>query len=411
MDSSQKRKVDEIYSSEEEDADISESDMEAYEEEVYQRLKDGEFKVRLPDLNYRCPFCLGKKKQGYEYKSLVQHANGAGKISSSLKSRYREKAKHRALAMYLERDCAPVKEVVMEEVEEGQIIDVGGSSTGVKEVKYVYPWKGVLVNIERTFEDGRYVAPSGSGIKKQLAKDGFNPVRVHSLWDPDGNNTGKAIVEFTSDFSGFESATSFEKAFGSTGHVKGQYVIDRCGLGGMYGWVAKEDDYNSDSMQGIRKKGQLVTKLVDMVEEKNKNLEQVQLQYNETSYRLKNLAAQNEELTKKFNEGIFSKIRRIIWRSCLRRVQNLSSNWNLKSKSSRSIVKSWRNVRQRARVIDRSLLKRSERISQLVEAELEQAKSDENVLRIAEEQKTRRRYSRLDRYVDEDTKLVRCMLR
>ncbi|KAI3896665.1 hypothetical protein MKW92_019234, partial [Papaver armeniacum] len=302
MGSSQKRKLDEIYSSAEENSDISETEMENYEEKVYQKLKNGKFTVKL--------------KQDYEYKHLVPHAKGAGKNGSSLK-KFREKAKHLALARYLEKDCAPVKE---EEVDEGKIVvDVVGSSTVVvEEEKFVYPWKGVVVNTEREFKGGRCIAPSGNRIKEQLVK--FNPVRVHSLWGAQGS-TGKAIVEFTSDWSGFRSAMSFENEFNSTGHGKAHFGLDRCGVGGMYGWVAREDDYKSDGVVGnflsrngdlktikdiededLRKNKQLVTNLVHLVDEKNKNLEQVQLQYNETSYSLKNLASQHDKLNKKYNE-------------------------------------------------------------------------------------------------------------
>ncbi|RZC63375.1 hypothetical protein C5167_025128 [Papaver somniferum] len=290
--SSQKRKIDEIYSSDEEGSDISESEMEDYEEKVYQNLKNGKFTVKLSDLKFRCPFCLGKKKQDYEYKHLVPHAKGA--------------------ARYLEKDCAPIREDPMEEeVEEGKtVVDVVGSSTVVvEEEKFVCPWKGVVANTEREFKNGRYIAPSGNRIKEQLVK--FNPIRVHSSWDSHGS-IGKSIVEFTNDLSGFRDAMTFESVYNSFGRGKRHYREDQFGLGGMYGWVAREDDYYSDCVLGknlrksdlksmndvqaeyVRKNEQLVTNLVHLIDEKNDNLERVKLELNETSYSLKNLAERVE---------------------------------------------------------------------------------------------------------------------
>ncbi|XP_026437754.1 factor of DNA methylation 5-like [Papaver somniferum] len=427
MGSSQKRKLDEIYSSAEEDSDISETEMEDYEEKVHQKLKNGKFTVKLSDLRFRCPFCLGKRKQDYEYKHLVPHAKGAGKKGSSLK-KFREKAKHLALARYLEKDCAPVKEEPMEEeVEEGKIVDVVGSSTVVvEEEKFVYPWKGVVVNTEREFKGGRYIAPSGNRIKEQLVK--FNPVRVHSLWGAQGS-TGKAIVEFTNDWSGFRSAMSFENEFNSTGHGKGHFGLDRCGVGGMYGWVAREDDYKSDGVVGnflsrngdlktikdiededLRKNKQLVTSLVNLVDEKNKNLEQVQLQYNETSYSLKNLASQHDKLNKKYNEETLKMQQD--QKDRLEKMSNEREELKSRMESQKEELKLQREELEKFKAqseSDREKLieekrKNAMKNSKLEMAELEQSKSDNNILRIAEEQK-RVKQARLRERIEEEKKL------
>ncbi|XP_026437813.1 protein INVOLVED IN DE NOVO 2-like [Papaver somniferum] len=397
MGSSEKRKLDEIYSSAEEDSYISESEMEEYEEKIYQKLKNG------------------KKKQEYECKHLVQHAKGAGKKGSSLK-KLREKSKHLALAMYLENDCAPAGEVSMEE---GQILDAG-SSTAVGAKKFVYPWKCVLVNLEREFKDGRYVAPSATRIKEQLKKDGFNPVKVHSLWDPDYGNTGKAIVDFTSDWSGLCDAMSFESVFNGFGHGKRHYCLDKCGLGGMYGWVAKEDDYYSNCLLGknlrnsdlktikdvqaeyVRKNEQLVTNLVHLVDEKNDNLEQVQLKFNETSYSLKNLAAQHDELNKKYNED---------QKELLEKMSYVREELEAKLEAQRQELKRQREELENVKAQNESdreklaeeIRKNAVKNNNLEMAEMEQTKSDQNVLRIAEEQK-RAKEARLKERIEEEKK-------
>ncbi|KAI3952353.1 hypothetical protein MKX01_005220 [Papaver californicum] len=417
MGSSQKRQIDEIYSSTEEDSDISETEMEDYEEKVYQKLQNGKFMVKLSDLKFRCPFCLGKRKQDYEYTHLVQHAKGAGKKGSSLK-KFREKAKHLALAMYLERDCAPVKGDPMEEeeVEEGEIMGDDGSSTMVEEEKFVYPWKGVLVNVDRQFKDGQYVSQSGNRIKEQLAKDGFNSVKVHVLWDARGS-TGEAIVEFTKDWSGFRNAMSFENEFNRTGHGKGRYRFDRCGVGGMFGWVAREDDYKSGGVMGsyLSKNGDLRTiKDIEAEDErkkkKSKDLEHVKLQYNETSYSLKNLAAQHDELNKKYNEETLKMQQD--QKDRLEKMSNEREEYKTKMEFQKEELKMQREELEKFKAqsesdrekLNEEIRKNAKKNSNLEMAELEQTKSDKNVLRIAEEQK-RVKEARLKERIEEEKKL------
>ncbi|RZC89522.1 hypothetical protein C5167_027062 [Papaver somniferum] len=426
MGSCHKRKIDEMYSSAEEDSDISESEMEDYEEKVYQQLKNGKFTVKSSDLKFRCPFCLNKKKKDYEYRHLVPHAKGAGKKGSSLK-KYREKAKHLALARYLEKDCAPVSRDPMEEedeIEEGQIVDDDGSSNVVEDEKFLYPWKGILVNVEREFKDGRYISQSGNRIKEQLAK--FDPVKVHILWDGRGS-TGKAIVEFSKDWSGFRNAMSFESEFNRTGRGKGQYRFDRGGSGGMYGWVVREDDYNKSvgvmrkylSKNGDLKtikdiedederlKKQLVTNLVQLVDEKNKDLEEVKLQYYETSYSFKNLAVQHDMLNKKYNEETLK-----MQQDQKDRLEKMSSEreeLKLEMESQKEELKMQREELEKFKAQSESekeklleeIQKNAMKISNLEMAELEQSKLDQNLLRIVEEQ-TRMKEALARERIEED---------
>ncbi|KAI3868077.1 hypothetical protein MKX03_035293, partial [Papaver bracteatum] len=78
MDSStptQKRKIDEIYSSEENTCESeSEREMPHYEEEAYQKLQNGLVIVAESNSMYKCSYCVGKKTKTYAYDHLVQHA-------------------------------------------------------------------------------------------------------------------------------------------------------------------------------------------------------------------------------------------------------------------------------------------------------------------------------------------------
>ncbi|XP_015931501.1 protein INVOLVED IN DE NOVO 2 isoform X1 [Arachis duranensis] len=75
-----------------------------YVDESYEELKKGIHLVRISDETFTCPYCP-KRKQGYLYRELLQHASEVCH-SSALKRSAREKANHMALAKYLEKDLA-----------------------------------------------------------------------------------------------------------------------------------------------------------------------------------------------------------------------------------------------------------------------------------------------------------------
>jgi XS zinc finger domain len=96
--------------SESEESDLSDSDVEVYEKKSYLQLRaapvGSQIRVVNPDGTYRCPYCLGKKKQSYTYKDLLAHATGVGASTTSSRRKPREVAHHRALARYLKSDIS-----------------------------------------------------------------------------------------------------------------------------------------------------------------------------------------------------------------------------------------------------------------------------------------------------------------
>lgn len=94
-----------ILSSDEEDSDISESEMEEYGDKIYLTLKGGKLKVKLSPQAFVCPYCPNKKKPSFQYKDLLQHASGVGNSNSDKRSA-KEKASHLALVKYLQLDLA-----------------------------------------------------------------------------------------------------------------------------------------------------------------------------------------------------------------------------------------------------------------------------------------------------------------
>ncbi|KAF7141680.1 hypothetical protein RHSIM_Rhsim06G0089800 [Rhododendron simsii] len=59
-------------------SDISDSEINEYKDKSYEELKKGNYRVKNRDGSLRCPFCLGKKKQQFKYRDLLQHAPRVG---------------------------------------------------------------------------------------------------------------------------------------------------------------------------------------------------------------------------------------------------------------------------------------------------------------------------------------------
>ncbi|KAJ0047092.1 hypothetical protein Pint_06326 [Pistacia integerrima] len=302
--------------SSEEDSDISESEMVEYKDKSYEKLKSGNCNVKISEENFICPYCPKKRKRDFLYKDLLQHASGVGKSTSDKRS-VKERANHLALAKYLEKDLE----------------NEGSSSKRAKEddppiscnhdEKFVWPWVGVVVNIPtRRVDNGRFVGESGSKYRDELIKRGFNPTRVHPLWNYRGHS-GTAIVEFKKDWPGLHNAMSFEIAYEADHHGKKDWYASNQEKSGIYAWVARSDDYNLKNIVGehlrkvgdlktisemmeeeARKQDQLVSNLTNMIEEKNKHLQEMEQRCTETSNSVEKLMVEKDKLLQAYNEGV-----------------------------------------------------------------------------------------------------------
>ncbi|KFK36321.1 hypothetical protein AALP_AA4G107500 [Arabis alpina] len=142
------------------------------------------------------------------------------------------------------------------------------------EEKFVFPWVGVLANLPTEIDNktGQRIGKSLSTLRDELTRKGFNPTRVAPIWNFEGHS-GFALVEFKKDFGGFENAMKFERSYELDGHGKIAY---ECGIHlsdeKLYGWVAREDDYNEGGIVGkrLKKKGVLQSLSQIQAEEERK---------------------------------------------------------------------------------------------------------------------------------------------
>ncbi|KAK5826500.1 hypothetical protein PVK06_021422 [Gossypium arboreum] len=387
------------------DSDISESEMEEYEDKSYEKLKNGKYTVMVSDETYTCPYCPKSNKQKYRYKDLLQHASGVGN-SSSAKRKPRVKANHLALARYLETDVVPVvsssKPVVEEDPPSGCDHDE----------KIVWPCTGIVVNIPtKRSADGRSVGESGSKLRDELIRRGFNPVRVHPLWNFRGHS-GTAVVEFRKGWPGLHNALSFEKAYEADHHGKKDWGANDDVKHGLYAWVARADDYTASGIIGdhlrkigdlktiselmeeeARKQDRLVSNLTNIIETKTKHIKELEAICSETSKSLEVLMEEKENLLQAYNEEI-----KKIQLSAREHFQKISSDHE-KLKSQLETHKKELELRgveleKREALNETERKKLAEELEQnavqnssLQMAALEQKRADENVMKLAEDQK------------------------
>ncbi|KAK6786084.1 hypothetical protein RDI58_014609 [Solanum bulbocastanum] len=298
----------------EEETDISESEMEECADKWYQTLKEGYGREKISAEVYQCPFCPGQKKQAYSFNDLVQHSSGVSKVGSQ-RRKLNDKAKHLGLTRYLKnKDSLPVSDEM-----ETDLQPTNDHGNDVDE-KYAFPWMGIVANLPVQLNGRRYVGKSGSWLRIDLTKKGFNPLRVHPLWNYRGH-LGKAVVEFGNDWKGFANAIKFQNSYESQHQGKKDYLVSQYKGDKLYGWVAKADDYNSSNIIGdyLRKNGDLksiseveaeekrkadslVSSLANTIEAKRQSLKEMESKCNETSMCLSNVMNQRDAMIKKYNE-------------------------------------------------------------------------------------------------------------
>lgn len=290
--------------SEEEDTDISESELESYAESCYDQLNQGGQMMKVSEDSYNCPFCCGKKKQTFSFNALLQHAAGVSQGSS--KRRTKDRGKHLGLKKYMQRANNG-------ESSSGNIVDK--DERELNEV-FVWPCMGVMANIS--------VGESGSKLRDELTKKGFNPVRVNPLWNFKGHS-GYAIVEFRNDFLGLFDALRFEKAYEACHQGKRNYFGIAEKGDKIYCWVARDDDFHSGNKIGdyLQKNGnlktiaqyhqeeknknnRLVSKLTNTVEVQNMQIREIETKYKETYISLCSLISEKDEMVRAFDKGLYN---------------------------------------------------------------------------------------------------------
>ncbi|KAK4776680.1 hypothetical protein SAY86_005368 [Trapa natans] len=364
--------------------DIGQSEMDHFEDENRPQ------EVKLLDEKLTCPYS-SKRKRDYFYNELLQHA---------------EEVNHLALMKYLEGVGS----------KEGPSKEVSESETPMEAshcVKFVVPWIGIVVNIPtRCVEDGRRVGESGSNLRDELIRRGFNPTRVTPLWNHKGHS-GYAVVEFNKGWEGLYNALSFERDYEAKEYGRKDWIAEHGNPKiGHYAWVAKADDYKLENIVGehLRKVGDLktisevmeeedrkhdmlVSNLTYVIQEKSKHLQEIEDDCNKKMKYLKDAVAQkdqllyehNEEL-KKMQSSMHDHFKRILNDHEKQKLQIESHKKELELRGEELKKREARNEIERKKLLE-DISKNAENNKALQLATQEQNRADENVLKLAQDQK------------------------
>ncbi|KAG8062694.1 hypothetical protein GUJ93_ZPchr0003g16775 [Zizania palustris] len=292
-----------------EESDVSDSEIGAYEGKTYNQLRAGKLKVKHGENRFRCPFCLGKKKQDYNLKDLLQHASGVG---AALKRKAKVRATHLALARYLKADLTGSSQSPLQ-------LAVVEAKPPENEEKFVWPWMGILVNVPTEFKE-KNDGENEDWLRAQFSR--FRPLQVTVLWNSK-DQIDCAIIKFAKNWIGLKDALAFEKHFNVNQYGKMDWNKRNCRRDDLYGWVARTDEYNSLGPTGeyLRKYGELKSvgdleheglRQIDMrvdyfarqIEKKNEHLEELKLMNNQNAMKLDRMMAEKNQLVEKHNRNI-----------------------------------------------------------------------------------------------------------
>ncbi|TVU46259.1 hypothetical protein EJB05_05784, partial [Eragrostis curvula] len=273
----------EKYSSEDE-SDVSDSEIMEYKEKTCTQLRSGKIKVKCGQKTFRCPFCPGKMKQAYDLKELLQHAKGIG---AAHKRKAKVRATHLGLADYLEKYLERSLEEPLQ-----MVVHNPETTNKNEEEKYVWPWMGILVNLQYVVKFEECCGETEDRLRAQFSR--FRPVEVTILGDPNDQSLF-ATIKFAEELSGFDNGSAFEMYF-ITKHCGKADWNRSCRKDYLYGWLARSDDYFSSGPIGehLKKNGVLrsvgdlvregkektdrrVSDFIRQIWEKNKQLEELEL--------------------------------------------------------------------------------------------------------------------------------------
>lgn len=290
------------HSSSDEESDISDSDITEYKEKTCAQLRAGKRKVKLGEKTFRCPFCPGKMKQDYNLKDLLQHATGIG---AAHKRKAKVRATHLGLAKYLEKDLASSLEKPLQ-------IVVYKPKTPDNEEKFVWPWMGIVVNLQPQLMLREFPREREDWLIAQFSR--FRPHQV-TILECVKDQTACAIVRFSKQWSGFKDASAFEQHFVAEKYAKADWSKTNCRKDDLYGWLARSDDYDSSGPIGeyLRNNGDLksvsdlereglqatdrrVAYYAHQIEEKNKHLQELELENNKNAMKLERMMEEKDKL-------------------------------------------------------------------------------------------------------------------
>ncbi|KAK4492054.1 hypothetical protein RD792_002846 [Penstemon davidsonii] len=268
----------------------------------------------------------------------------------------------------------------------------------------VWPWMAIIANLPTERKNDRHVGEGGRKLRDEWVSQGYNPTKVHPLWDYRGHS-GYAIVEFNKDWEGFKNALAFEMSFEKDNHGKWDWLKSRHKGDKLYGWLARGEEYRSRGiigkylqknadlksvsdiqMEDRRKNTSLVCNLTGVLETKSKKCEEIKKKISRTEVLMGNVMNQKEEMVQKYNEEM--KKMQDDASDQLRQISKEHEKSKMQLEAQREELKlREKELKQRQALNEREKINLDHQKNMNEMAIMEQKKADEKMLKLAEEQK------------------------
>ncbi|KAI5675645.1 hypothetical protein M9H77_06595 [Catharanthus roseus] len=248
------------------------------------------------------------------------------------------------------------------------------SKMKVDEDPIVWPWMVLVANIPVEYKNGKYVGESGRKLREELKCQGYDPVKVHPLWNHRGHS-GFAVVEFDGGWGGFNDAMMLEKTFEGNGLI-GEYLSKNGDLKTV-SEIEKED-----KVKGTK----LVSSLKNELVLKSKRCEQMEKKISRTEALVGKVMKQKEDIIEKFNDEI-----KMMQQEAHDQLQHIlthhrSSNLDLEARREELEMREKELMqRQAINQKEKRMLDHQKEMNE--RAIVEQKKADEKMMNLAEEQK------------------------
>ncbi|KAI5675633.1 hypothetical protein M9H77_06583 [Catharanthus roseus] len=280
------------------------------------------------------------------------------------------------------------------------------SKMKVDEDGIVWPWMVLVANIPVEYKNGKYVGESGRKLREELKSQGYDPVKVHPLWNHRGHS-GFAVVEFDGSWGGFNDAMMLEKTFEGNGQGKRDWKARSQKGDKLYAWIARDEEYLSKGLIGEylsknedlktvseietedKVKGtKLVSSLKNELVLKSKRCEQMEKKISRTEALVGKVMKQKEEIVEKFNDKI-----KMMQQEAHDQLQHIlthhrSSNLDLEARREELEMRE-KELTQRQAINQKEKRMLDHKKEMNERAIVEQKKADEKMMNLAEEQKNR----------------------
>ncbi|KAH7278568.1 hypothetical protein KP509_38G047000 [Ceratopteris richardii] len=253
------------------------------------RSSYAEISVKFPQ---KCPFCPNQSRRMFDEIGLFQHAIAVSRCNPNVLVVNSHIALLNDLRAVMNKNLQTQNAFQSRSNSKSDSVErknqtphsqgthniMGEPSTGIKhlrqsnqsnEVKVVWPWMGILMNVDHKelFGCGNNVNAKENDLNANCIdkfwnldlKSHFshlNPRSIHPLW-----NRGLLILDFGGDLLGLLDAENFAKTFIQRGKGKANFnaVEGPARKEEMFGWIADEDDYKlcNDVGEFLRKRGTL----------------------------------------------------------------------------------------------------------------------------------------------------------